>query len=303
MPLPASPPTTGDPASGLATFEWVQADPAQCFRWYQHGHPCAVSRWNFHPETEIHLIREVEGMAFVGDHIGRFGPGYLAAVGANLPHNWVPDVPAGTTVDNCHVVLQFDGAVLVESGERIPELRELAPFLDRVRRGVVFHGAAARDGAALMERIGTTRGLRRFALFLELLCLLADTSDCSALSSDGYAPTLNEKSQRIMHEVMAHILTNLDSTVRMADIAKRFGMSEPTFCRFFRRNTGSNFVDYLRRLRIGRACHLLTRTSTPVTDICFDVGYRNIPNFNRHFRLEKGTTPSQYRKMARENHP
>ncbi len=288
----------GDAALAQAAFEWVQADPAQCFRWYQHGYPCAVSRWNFHPETEIHLIRGIDGTAFVGDHIGRFSPGYLAAVGPNLPHNWVPDVPAGTEVENCHVVLQFDGAALVQAGEAIPELLELAPFLERIRRGVAFHGDAARDGAVLMERIGTARGLRRFTLFLELLCRLSDASECAVLSSEGYAPTLNEKAQRIMHDVMSHILANLENEVRMADVARRFGMSEPTFCRFFRRNTGSNFVDYIRRLRIGQACHRLTETTAPVTEICFDVGYRNIPNFNRHFRLEKGVTPSQYRKMS-----
>jgi AraC-like DNA-binding protein len=33
-----------------------------------------------------------------------------------------------------------------------------------------------------------------------------------------------------------------------------------------------------------------------VTDICFEVGYNNLSNFNRHFRIEMNQTPSDYRR-------
>ena len=36
----------------------------------------------------------------------------------------------------------------------------------------------------------------------------------------------------------------------------------------------------------------------PVTEVCFEAGYNNISNFNRHFLAEKGVTPSQYRRMS-----
>ncbi len=58
-------------------------------------HPWARNVWNFHPECEIHLIRNASGVALVGDHIGEFGPGYLAVVGSNLPHDWVTPVGPG----------------------------------------------------------------------------------------------------------------------------------------------------------------------------------------------------------------
>jgi hypothetical protein len=40
--------------------------------------------WNFHPEFEIHLIRESTGTAFIGDYIGEFSPRHLAIVGGGL---------------------------------------------------------------------------------------------------------------------------------------------------------------------------------------------------------------------------
>jgi AraC-like DNA-binding protein len=33
-----------------------------------------------------------------------------------------------------------------------------------------------------------------------------------------------------------------------------------------------------------------------VADICFEVGYENLSNFNRHFRIEMEQTPSEYRR-------
>jgi len=33
-----------------------------------------------------------------------------------------------------------------------------------------------------------------------------------------------------------------------------------------------------------------------VAEICFEVGYENLSNFNRHFRIEKEQTPSEYRR-------
>jgi AraC-like DNA-binding protein len=53
------------------------------------------------------------------------------------------------------------------------------------------------------------------------------------------------------------------------------------------------------KLRIGRACKLLADSDMGVTDICFEIGYANISNFNRSFRQQRGMTPSAYRRLAR----
>ena len=91
---------------------------------------------------------------------------------------------------------------------------------------------------------------------------------------------------------------NLSGTIRMSEAAAIAGMKQSAFSRFFKKNTGANFVDYSRKLRVGRACKLLSDTRRPVTDICFEVGYANISNFNRHFHEELGVTPSQYKRLS-----
>nr|WP_314570821.1 helix-turn-helix transcriptional regulator [uncultured Pseudomonas sp.] len=73
-------------------------------------------------------------------------------------------------------------------------------------------------------------------------------------------------------------------------------MSEAGFSRFFKRITGHGFIDLMRKLRIQRACRLLVQTQLSVAEICFEVGYENVSNFNRHFRHEMAQTPSDYRR-------
>jgi AraC-like DNA-binding protein len=84
----------------------------------------------------------------------------------------------------------------------------------------------------------------------------------------------------------------------MGDVAAELGMSESRFSRFFRRATGNNFVDFVNRVRISRACQLLMESDDLITRICYDVGFNNIANFNRRFLEIKGMTPSEFRRQA-----
>jgi AraC-like DNA-binding protein len=196
------------------------------------------------------------------------------------------------------MVVQFAPDLLRSRADVFPELADLEPFLKDALRGFEFFGDAARRGASLMGRIGATRGFQRLALFFELVDLLARTPEKKILASSDYAPTLDKETLGVVHDVISYIVNNLSGTVRMSEAAAIAGMTQSTFSRFFKKNTGANFVDYSRKLRIGRACKLLSDTRRPVTDICFEVGYANISNFNRHFLKERGVTPSQYKRLA-----
>ena len=56
----------------------------------------------------------------------------------------------------------------------------------------------------------------------------------------------------------------------------------------------------LRTSLEARGHELLSDTDTPITDICFQVGYMNISNFNRAFLRKHKMTPSSYRKLSRQ---
>jgi AraC-like DNA-binding protein len=152
-------------------------------------------------------------------------------------------------------------------------------------------------GGQIMEEIGEKSGYHRLLLFLELLDLFASSHEFRRLTSVDYVPSVDEHGTNIVHVVMGYILSNLSKT-RMSEAAKLARMSTSTFSRFFKKNSGQNFIDFVHKVRISQACNLLANSSESITDICFACGYNNISNFNRHFLRSKHVIPSVYRRMS-----
>lgn len=281
-----------------AELEVILPEPDQCFRWYEHDYPYALARWNHHPEFEIHLIRRGSGKLVAGDYIGGFDAGHVALIGPDLPHDWIGDLAPGEHLPGRDVVLQFDGAALLALRKTLPELGELQRLFEQARRGIEFTGATAVQAARLMEDIGTAQGLERLILFLQLINTLvkAPSQEAHLLASSCYAPTLDARSAERINKAFDYLLSELTNDIRLSVIAQRLEMTDPGFSRFFKRNTGHGFIELMRKLRIQRACRLLLQSDMSVSDICFEVGYANLSNFNRHFRVETGQTPSDYRR-------
>ncbi len=132
-------------------LEVVQIRPGESFAAWSHGYPFRTVRWHFHPEYELHLVVATRGRYFVGDFIGEFDPGNLVLTGPNLPHNWVSDIPKGTTVPlRCRIV-QFTEQFIDGMQAALPELAALQPLLEKSRRGVLFSHETSRQVAPLMR--------------------------------------------------------------------------------------------------------------------------------------------------------
>jgi AraC-like DNA-binding protein len=287
----------------VPVYEPIIPLPSECFVWRNDDYPMAWSVWNAHPECEIHLICRGEGTCHVGDHIGVFREGDLFMVGRDLPHNWVTPLDQGNVVKGRDTVIQFDEDRLMKATEFIPELGRLAILLKAARRGIMFQGETRRKGGELVVEIGRATGVRRFAVFLELLHLLASSQEYVLLSSSGFAPNSDASANQTVRDVLQHISANVSADIRLADCAALAGMTESSFSRFFKKNTGNTFTRYLSELRMAKACELLAHTPAAVTDICHQVGYENLSNFNRTFRLLRGMTPSTYRRLERRKTP
>ena len=118
------------------------------------------------------------------------------------------------------------------------------------------------------------------------------------LASAGYLPVPADANQPLNH-VLAHISRNLGHDLRETDLAALSGYSPSAFCRAFQRHTGMTFVSYVNSLRISRACELLISSQRRITDICFEVGFSNLSNFNRQFLAQKAMPPSAFRNHHR----
>jgi AraC-like DNA-binding protein len=280
-------------------LEVVEVARGESFKAWSHGYPYKTVRWHFHPEFELQLIVATRGKFFVGDHVGSFAPGNLVLMGPNLPHNWVSEVADGEHVERRNLVIQFGQDFVKRCMDTFPECRDARSLLDDARRGVLFDPDTSAAIAPLFEELLTARGMRRISLFLLILERLLDAKEQTLLASIGYQPTV--ATSKSLSHALTYIGKNLASDLREADLAQLTGQSVSAFSRAFHRHTGTPFVQYINRLRIEAACHMLLADEISITEICFQSGFNNVSNFNRQFRAAKGMTPSEFRTLQRLN--
>ena len=283
-------------------LEVVQIRRGESFKAWSHGYPFHTVRWHFHPEYEIHQVVATSGRYFVGDFIGQFEPGNLVLTGPNLPHNWVSDLPAETTIPLRGRIIQFSEEFIGDTMRLMPELSGLAALLESSRRGVLFAGSTSKELAPLMEEIVVAKGVRRIELFMMILGTLCRARGAQPLSSPNYLPDPSGYMSAGMNKALAFIRENLTQPFGEADLATMAGQSQSAFSRSFRRHTGMSLVQYVKRLRINLACQILmSEEQASITDICFEVGFNNLSNFNRQFLAEKGMPPSRFRRLLADN--
>ncbi|MEJ8846580.1 AraC family transcriptional regulator [Variovorax rhizosphaerae] len=262
-----------------------------------HGYPSQLARWHCHDEYELHLITATSGKAFVGDWIGPFQPGHLVLCGPRLPHNWISlDAPADG-VSARDLVVQFRHEPFAQAAAEIPEIAEVMQLLERARRGVEFFGLSER-AERHFHAVKAARGLRRLGAFCDYLADLAECTDYRLLSSVQIKGAEGDAEGDQINAIVNRITDNVAEPIAMAEVAAELGMSESRFSRFFRKSTGNSFTDFVNQVRINNACHLLMQTDHYVTDICYQVGFNNVANFNRRFLEIKGMTPSEFRRQA-----
>ncbi len=282
-------------------LELVAVPRDESFKVWSHGYPYRTVRWHFHPEYEIQVITSTTGKYFVGDYIGSFEPGNLVMTGPNLPHNWVSNVPHGERVDERCLILQFDAEVIAQAVKAFPELKRVECLLDASRWGVLFTPKTGAAAEPIMREMLGAQGMRRITLFLALLDLLVQGTEQVKLASAAYRADPSHYAETRINHVLSYIGKNLSQELRETELAELAGQSASAFSRYFRRHTGVPFVQYVNRLRINLACQLLMSGELSITDICYQVGFNNLSNFNRQFLLLKEMSPSRWRAYQQLN--
>jgi AraC-like DNA-binding protein len=101
---------------------------------------------------------------------------------------------------------------------------------------------------------------------------------------------------RQLEKAISFIFKNFDKPDLKLDEAASFvAISKFHFTRFFKKQTGRSFHDYLSMVRVSHAEECLVRSNTPIIDIAYTCGFASLQTFNRVFKAYSGCTPSAYR--------
>jgi transcriptional regulator GlxA family with amidase domain len=96
--------------------------------------------------------------------------------------------------------------------------------------------------------------------------------------------------------LLAWMREHLDEEHTVPALARRAMLSERTFARRFRDETGTTPVAWLARQRVARAQELLESTDAPVDEIARLVGFGSAAVLRHHFARTLGTSPVAYRR-------
>lgn len=87
------------------------------------------------------------------------------------------------------------------------------------------------------------------------------------------------------------------NSITLEEISNLVGFNPTYFSTLFKKNSGSNFVDYLSEVRINKAKELLKETDLSVAVICEEVGYLDMKHFKKMFKKKTGLNPNEFRKL------
>ena len=219
-----------------------------------------------------------------------------------MPHNWISQTEPGDEVELRDLVIQFRMDLLPKMANMAPELGSILPLLERARHGVEFMSVDTDWAQSIFQSIRDLSGPPRIARLIELLHHLSEENNYALLSTLAIRSRADQASQDKIEQVTQYISENFAREITLGEMAKIVGMNDSAFSRFFAKATGNSFNRFVNRVRISKACELLSETEIPITTICYETGFNNIANFNRRFRELKENTPREYRRQSGMRH-
>jgi len=90
-----------------------------------------------------------------------------------------------------------------------------------------------------------------------------------------------------------------DNSLSLNSIAEQFNLSPQYLSSFFKKHKGNNLADYMTRIRVEQAKHLLEDPSLSLNRIAELVGYAKDAGLIRVFKKYVGVTPGKYREYVK----
>jgi AraC-like DNA-binding protein len=273
-------------------------------RWVQLRQSSFRGGLHRHSHAELTWIERGRGLRWAGTHVEPFADGDLVLLGPEVAHAWLSG--RGNSAHACAAtVLQFPADWAASTG--LPELRGLAALMGRAAYGLAIEGQLREQVQTLMQRLAQADAPRRVALLIETLAVLAQGHaqrspelrhlTLQACASDGEASVLAARRQRV-DRLMGWIQTHLADDFRVSDAAAQVGVSTAAFARFFRREVGKGFVEFVNDARCSWAALRLIESRESITQIAQGCGYGSLSNFGEQFRRRYGVSPREYRSGA-----
>jgi AraC-like DNA-binding protein len=281
----------------IAELEKIQFDDSGGFRAEYINDPGGY--WHFHPEYEVVLNIKGNGTRIIGDSVELFDTYDMVFVAGNIPHCWNYYRNNNSLPEKHGIILHFKLESIGESILSQHEFHDFKSLLNEAERGIVFCPEDAKIAEEHLVSMIQSRGIDKMIAFLNLFKILINSQKKGYMCSENYKLDFDERGNKRMCDVYTYIRENYFRDISLEKIARIARMSPFAFSRYFKKNCGAGFIEYLTRVRTNKACYLLRETEYQVQDIATECGFASISNFHKQFRKTEGISPRGYRAQFR----
>ncbi|MFC3928097.1 helix-turn-helix domain-containing protein [Streptococcus caprae] len=274
------------------------------FKFYQtyvqNGIPDVLFHW--HPEMEINFVRKGRARYHIDYDFFESQAGDIILIRPNAMHSIHPIEQDEHLVDTFQFHLDLIGNAArdyISISYLQPLQNNNSKFITRIRKT----DPGYQDLADCLNQIFqlTQEPGRHFELLLkakltEFLYLVYFHKLVKRKNTDD----LYRKNEKI-RDIIDHIQEHYAEDLTIESLAERMGYSKTHFMTVFKQHTGSTATEFIIQIRLQKASHELVQSMKPILEIATEVGFNNLSNFNRQFKLYYQMTPSQYRKTFRNS--
>lgn len=114
---------------------------------------------------------------------------------------------------------------------------------------------------------------------------------------------INEKktarSSNVINSAVEYIRKHCNKDISLGEVAEHVNLNPSYLSRIFKEETGVQFVEYVRNVKMELAKELLKSSTKKIYEICEELGYQNVQYFSTTFKNTVGITPIEFKKMGK----
>lgn len=107
------------------------------------------------------------------------------------------------------------------------------------------------------------------------------------------------RSGHVINMAVDYIKRHCNKDISLGEVAEHVNLNPSYLSRIFKEETGTQFVEYVRKVKMEMAKELLKNTNKKIYGICEELGYQNVQYFSTIFKNTTGMTPLEFKKTGK----
>ncbi|MDO5570554.1 MAG: AraC family transcriptional regulator [Bacteroidales bacterium] len=247
-----------------------------------------------HDAWELYFVVQGHGNRMAGDTLLPFSAGDVVLIPPSMIHKWEYDKHSADSNGYINYLMSaFSHSLVDKCIKTFPELRNRFSGINFPVEAIKFGPESSRFIRKALTDMNEMDELDRLCTMFRLLPVIFTATDYTFIGK----PLRLEKDAVRMQQISAYVMAHYVHCISLDDIAHHVGMNRSAFCTYFKKQKGITFSHYLTQYRLDTACELLKNSQKLISEICYIVGFNDLPHFIRVFTHNLGVSPSKYRKL------